>query len=317
MHRLIITLALFTTLAACNKIEPTVRLALIDWPGYESLAFAKSKNLYNNVNVKISRLPNNDAVTLALENNLIDVAALTINAATEMQSRSKAPLVIIVILDISSGADVIIANKNIKSISDLKNKRLGMEPSSLGAYFVARAIETKQDISLNQVTIVPASIENHYKIFTDNKVDAIATFEPQKSRILKTKGHVIFDSSQIPNQIFDVLIAKESFTKNNTQALTELINGHFKAIDLLRTQEKKTITEMASYEKISYTEFKNALAGIHIPGRKENKRLLKASNPGIKPTLTLMHKFLTEKRIIANNSQVIPKTTDEFISEKN
>lgn len=317
MHRLIISLSLFATLVACNKIESSVHVGLISWPGYESLVVAQANNLYDNVNVKISRLPNNNDVTLAFENNLVDVAALTINAATEMQSRSNEPILIIMILDISSGGDVIIADKNIKSITDLKNKRLGMEPSSLGAFFVAKAIESKQGISLNQIDIVPVSIENHYKIYTDNKVDAIATFEPQKSRILKQKGHVIFDSSQIPNQIFDVLITKESYAKKNPQALTELINGHFKAINLLRTQEKKTISEMASYEKISAIDFKNALSGIHIPTKNENIQLLKTNNPGIKPTIVLMHEFLKEKRIITNNSHALPQPTNEFISVSN
>ena len=192
-----------------------------------------------------------------------------------------------------------------------------MEPSSLGAYFVTKAIESKPGISLNQIEIIPTTIENHHQMFIEDKVDAIATFEPQKSLILKTKGHVIFDSTQIPNQIFDVLITKESFAKQNPLALTELVNGHFKAINLLKTKEKKTISEMAKFESITATEFKKSLSGIQIPDRSNNIKLLKSDSSKIQSSIVSMHNFLKNKLIINKNNNSLPQISSQFLSASN
>nr|WP_254446599.1 hypothetical protein [Dolichospermum sp. UHCC 0259] len=44
-------------------------------------------------------------------------------------------------MDISHGADVILGKPEIKDMKALKGKKVGVESSSLGAFFIARALE--------------------------------------------------------------------------------------------------------------------------------------------------------------------------------
>lgn len=305
---------LILILTGCgDQAEVSLRLAHHNWPGYEALSLAETRGLYKNFHIKTYRPSNNTGTILAFENNVVDVAAVTLSESIEIQSRSNEPVVIIAVLDVSHGGDVIIAGKDIKSVHDLKGKRLGMEPTALGAFFVSRALDSSPGFSLNQLNIVPVNVDHHLESFLTNKVDAVATYEPAKSQILKEKGHIIFDSTKIPNEIFDVLITKDSYAKNNPRALTELLNGYFRALDVLKTEPESAIAEMAEFEKIEADQYEKSLVGIHIPDRDENLKLLKGAEPQLAVILEKLSKFLKEKNIIDKKDNVLPKISSRFL----
>lgn len=315
-YLLLLTLLLVSLTGCNNKAEPTIRLAHTDWPGYEALSLAKNRSLYKNLDVKIYRPANNSQTERAFKNNIIDIAALTLINAIELQSQIKDPLTIIAVLDMSHGGDVIIAKKSITSIEELAGKKIGVMPSAFGAFFIASAIDSSKKLNVNQVQLVPLTIEKHYQMFTDNMVDAVATYEPTKSIILMEKGHVIFDSSHIPNQIVDVLVTRKSFAQKNPQALTKLLNGYFRAIDLLKHNPDSAISEMAGYENISGDKFKQGLAGIRIPNREENIKLLGGEYPPLLSTAKKINTFMQGNNIITNKSNVIPEISNHYLTAK-
>lgn len=315
LNSLKIVLATFIlSLPACqSETDLPLRLAHISWPGYESLSLAKTHGFYNDSEVKIFRSSNNAEVLRALQHDVIDVAAVTLNEAIEIQYRINEPITIIAVLDISHGADVIIANKDIKSVSDLKGKRLGMIPSAFGAFFVSRAIDPNPDISINQIYIVPINITDHKKLFLNKEIDAVATYEPAKSQILKVKGHVIFDSTNIPNQIFDVLITRRAYADKNPQKLIYLLNGHFKALQLLESESSEAISQMAKFENISPLEYKNSLNDIRIPDKEENIRLMTGMASTLVNATKMLQSFLQKKDIVDSNYNTLPDIDTKFI----
>lgn len=296
--------------------EPVIRLAHISWPGFEALSLAKSENLYKNVNVTNFRFSNNREVIRSFENDLIDVAAVTLTEAIEIQSRNEQRIMIIGVLDISNGGDVIIAKKSISSLNDLKNKRIAVEPSAFGIHFTSRALESSSDIKLTDLQIVPATADRHFDLFKTDKVDAVATYEPSKSRILNKKGHVIFDSKSIPNEIIDVLIVKQKFSENNAKPLRSLMSGYYKALSLIEEHPEKSIKTMASLEEISHEDFKKSLSGIRIPTILESKKLLSGNQPTLDLTIKTTYTFLLDKNVIPKNSYGTPIVTSDFIREK-
>lgn len=314
----ILFILLFSLSACNNEAAQKLRLAHISWPGYEALTFAKNRNFYKNLNVINYRPANNAQAVLAFKNNIVDVVALTLAHAIEAQSNSAEPLMIIAVLDISHGADVIIADNSIKTIRDLAGKRLGVEPSAFGAFFISRAVDTTApSISLNQIQIIPVNIDNHHKVMVNKKVDAIATYEPEKSKILEHGGHIIFDSTHIPNEIIDVLVTRASYAKKNPQKIFRLLDGYFKAVDMLKNQPSDVIAEMAKYEKISDEVFKLSLTGLHIPNREENKKLLSETGSVVRAGSKKLFAFMKRKKIISDSSLPIPKVSNRFIEKTN
>lgn len=308
---------LILALTGCgNQAESSLRLALHNWPGYEALSLAKTRGLYKNVDITTYRTSNSSETILAFENDIVDVASVTLVESIEIQSRNDEAIMIFAVLDTSHGGDVIIAKKEIKSISDLKGKRVGMVPTALGAYFLSRAIESAADFSLNQINVIPVTVDHHLEMFLADKVDAVVTYEPAKSQILEQRGHIVFDSTFIPNEIIDVLVTKISFAEKNPRALTELLNGYFKALDTLKIDHESAVKEMAVFEKIEPGQFEKSLSGIRIPDRNENMSLMGGANPKLTFFAKKTHAFLKKNNIIKKGNDRLPLINGMFLSSQ-
>lgn len=145
-------------------------------------------------------------------------------------------------------------------MKDLKGKRIGVENSALGAYMLSRALE-RAGLTYRDIKIVPLEIDEHYRAFIKNKVDAVVTFEPVKSKLLRRGGRIIFDSSQIPNEIVDVLVVEEVYIKKYPDVVQEVVKGWFKALKFWEGNPDKAITVMAKREGLTPEQLKMPLTG--------------------------------------------------------
>ena len=313
-------LCLIFLVPACDNFsnQPTLRIAHNTWTGYESIPLAISEKMFKGVDVVNYRVNSATEVIRAFEQGIVDVAAVTLDEAILIQSKQREPIQIITVMDISHGGDAIIAKRNIASIRDLKNKRVGLESTALGAFFISRALETDAEISIEHLNIIPVLYNQHFSSFMSDKVDAIVTFEPVKSRILKNKGHVLFDSTAIKNEIVDVLIIKQATAEKKSEQIEALVSGYFKTLEFINIHKDKAMLKMANFQDISISDFKIALSGLRIPDREENHLLLSGRSPPLMDTINKLQKFMLKNKIINKpidaasliNNQFLPKQDD-------
>ena len=301
----LISLLLLSMIGCDNQSGHPLRIAHNNWPGYESLPLAESEQLYQGVNVITHRLDSATEVIRAFKQDVVDVAAVTLDEALLLQSKIEDEIQIIAVMDISHGADAILARKTIASMAELKGKKVGVESTALGAFFISRATDLTPGLSLKELKIIPVTYSHHHEAFLANEVDAIVTFEPVKSMILKSSAHVIFDSTSIPNEIVDILITRRQFAESNSKALKALVAGHFKALKYIEHNSKDALTKMAKFEKIGIDEFEKSLSGLKIPNKKENHILLDSQSPLLKKTIKKLHLFLVKNKIINNKMATI------------
>lgn len=315
LFHLIIFCGLLLITSSCDKSDttPSLRVAHNSWPGYEALPLAESENLFKNVRVTNYRVASATEVIRAFEQDIVDVAAVTLDEAIVFQNRSKEAVYIIAVIDISHGADVIIATKEISSLRDLEGKRVGVEATALGAFFLTRAIESETTLTLSQLKVIPLLYGQHYSAFMANDVDAVVTFEPVKSKILQNKGHVIYDSTSIKNEIIDVLITKKNIVDNKKEELKELIRGYFKSHKFIKENPAKAYAKMADFEEVSIANFKKSLEGLRIPGKEENLMLLSGSTPALNISIDKLNAFLIRRKIINSGKEQPIFITDEFL----
>src|SRR6185436_4054176 len=140
-----------------------------------------------------------------------------------------ADLKIVLVLDFSNGADVVMAKPDIGSLQELRGRRIGYETTPFGAYMLTRSLE-HAGLRLDEVKMVSVELDQHEKAFRAGEVDAIVTSEPSRSRLLATGAKLLFDSSKIPSEVTDVLVARESYLKSNPEAVEALLRGWFKAL---------------------------------------------------------------------------------------
>ena len=315
LRQLLICCLLVASVACDTSTHQPLRIAHNSWPGYEPLPLGEMEDLYVGVDVINFRVGSATEAIRAFEQDIVDVVAVTLDEAIAYQSRCKDPVYIIAILDISHGGDVIIAKKNIDSIDDLKGKHVGLESTALGAFFIYRAVDFAPELSMEQLKVKPILYDQHFSAFMSGDVDAIVTFEPVKSKILKNKGHVIFDSTVIENEIIDVLITKRSTAEKKSTEIKGLVAGYFKALELIKNKPDESISKMAGFEGVSKSEFNKSLSGIRVPDKAENHKLLSGKSPELITTINKLQDFLKKNKIITNNIDATAMITSKYLPE--
>ena len=283
LTRFLLCLLMLLLLPGCSDSPaPALRLGTNVWPGYEPLYLARQQGALNKDKVHLVEFSSSSQVIQAYRNNLIDAAALTLDEVL-LLLESGERLKIILVMDISTGGDVIIGQSNINTFSEIMGKRVGVENNALGAYVITRALETA-NLAKDSITIVPLDINEQENAFLQKKVDAVVTFEPVRSKLLKSGGRLLFDSRQLPGEIVDVLVVRADYLSQHSEVTNYLTNGWYQALAAMKAQPKKTAEILGRRMRLGVDETLAAYEGLSLPDQKENQRLL-AQQP--KPALLL------------------------------
>mgnify|MGYP006300505797 CR=1 FL=1 len=141
------------------------------WTGYEPLFLADELGLFedNLANVQILRFDNEEEVIQNFREHKINAAALTLDMLIIL-SQTGFPCNAVLIIDYSMGGDMIIGNKEIHGISDLKDKTIGLEKLYINEYFLARAL-AENNIRTNDIKLKYITLDKQLESLEKNQVD--------------------------------------------------------------------------------------------------------------------------------------------------
>ncbi len=269
------TFVLFCVLlgAGCSQNgEPTLRIGTNVWPGYEPLYLARQLGYLDSNRIRLIEYTSTSQVLKAYRNGLIDAAAVTLDEAISLQAAGEDVRVVLV-MDVSNGADALVARADIQRLEDLEGQRIGVEHSAVGAYLISRVIE-KAALNQSKLKIVPLEVNRHMRAFLDGQVDAVVTFEPTLSRLIEAGGQVLFDSSQIPGEIVDVLIVRAHHLAQYGGQLDYLQNVWFEVISQIRQSPQAHLANLNSRLRLEEKDASAAFDAIRFPDRVDNQRML-------------------------------------------
>ncbi|MGL5034989.1 MAG: ABC transporter substrate-binding protein, partial [Microcystaceae cyanobacterium] len=176
-----LTLAIALTNCTSPPTGP-LRIGSNLWPGYETLYLARRLGYYDQKPIQLVDYPSGTEEVRAYRNGDIEGAGLSIDQALVLAATQE-NIRIIAVMDISEGSDVILGKPEIKDIKALKGKRVGVEATALGAFFLARALE-KNGMTPQDVKIVSLELTEHERAYKEGKVDAVVTFGPASAKLL-------------------------------------------------------------------------------------------------------------------------------------
>lgn len=298
MNRLIILTLLISTIffGGCEKPvkDSVLKVGIWSWPGFEPLVLAAEKGFFQgDTHVRLIRFSTPIESSRALRNGLVDVAVFTVDEVFNYDQARNAPKIFMV-LDISNGADAIVANKSIKSLEDLKGKTLATEGSALGHYIINRSLDFSKNIKLSDIKLTTVQVGDQPEAFKEGLFDAAVTYEPSKSLLISEGAHVLFDSSQIQNEIIDVLVTDNETIKTRSNDLKVLADGWFRALDYINKNHSKAMKELASIEGVPVKDFTHSFTGIKIATKEDNIKMLKKNGSLIVP-MKKLSKLMQEK----------------------
>ncbi len=156
----------------------------------------------------------------------------------------------LIIGDSSNGNDVVIS-KEAKSIKDLKGTNINLVELSISHYLLARGLE-KNGLSEKDITIINTSDADMVSAYTTADVSTVVTWKPQVSEIMKMpKANNLFNSSNIPGEILDLLVVNTQTLKDNPNFGKALVGAWYEMMSLMteksqKTKDAKTIMANAS-----------------------------------------------------------------------
>jgi NitT/TauT family transport system substrate-binding protein len=275
------------------------------WPGYEPLYLARDLDYLSDSEVRLVEYSSSSQVIRAFRNGAIDAAALTLDEVLRLSQDGFAPRVVLV-MDISDGGDVIIGPSHCNNLNDLKQQRVGVENTALGAYILSRAL-TMAGMTEQDIIAVPLEANEHEGAFLAADVDAVVTFEPARSRLLKQGNKVLFDSSRIPGEIVDVLVIRDQYLNSTSTKLNYLVRQWFRALEYFQSQQHDAARRIAKRLQLTPEEVLDSYAGLRLPDQQENRRLLLAGDnaePELLASARLLDRVMREHGLLQKSVAV-------------
>jgi len=308
----IITGILAIALTNCTPQSSSVlRIGTNLWPGYETLYLAEDLGYYDNQPIKLVDYPSGTEEVTAYRHGEIEGAGLSMDQALSIAATQE-NIKIITLMDVSHGADVILGQPEITNMKALKGKRVGLEPTALGAFFIALALE-KNGMSIQDIKIISLEPLEHEKAYKHREVDAIVTFGPPVSKILESGAKLLFDSSQIPGAIVDVIAVSNDAIANSSKALQALIDGRFRALKYLENNPQEAASRIAKRTKVTPEAILNAFKGIHQLNLEQNQKLFNEKNSSLLNGMKKQVNIMVDKKILPKVVEITTLLDDRFI----
>jgi NitT/TauT family transport system substrate-binding protein len=299
-----------TMVSSCTQTqEPPLRIGTNTWPGYEPLYLARSLGYYKDTQVNLVEMTSASEVIHALRNGNLEGATLTLDESLTLLA-DDIDLEIILVMDFSNGADVMLVKPHIENLSKLKGKNIATEYTAVGALMLDGAL-TAADMSVSDVKVVSCLYDNHLNCYRDN--DAVITFEPIRTKLLSLGAKQLFDSSMIPGRIVDVLVIHKETVKNHSQALKDLVDGYFKARQYLVTDPKEASKSMALRQNISPDEVLASFYGVTLPTLEENHNLLNSKSAQLISTAETLVSHMVKQKLLRKTIDVNHIINSKFL----
>lgn len=290
-------LLVMTMLSGCEPAaEAPLRLGTHPWPGYESLHLAESLGYFDQSTIRNVALANASQCAFALRSGTVDAATLTLDEMLSLV-QDDIDLRVILVMDISHGADVVVAHPSVKNLQGLRGKKIAVENGAVGAVMLDATLEAA-GLKIDDVQLISSTINEHVNAYRTGKAEVVVTFEPMRSELLKLGAHILFDSSKIPGRIVDVLVVRTAVINKHRNALKKLVAAHFKALQYQAQQPQDAAKRIAPFLGVDVADVLPQYDGLKLPDLLENHALLSGNIPGLKTQAANLADLLYRRKLL-------------------
>jgi NitT/TauT family transport system substrate-binding protein len=186
-----------------------------------------------------------------------------------------ADLQVVLTNDISSGNDQIIAAPGIRSVADLKGKKVAAEQGTVDHYLLLLGMK-KARMAEKDITFVPLETGAAAAAFVAGKVDAVGVFAPFTTQALKRPGSTtLFSSKDFPGAISDHLVCNRAFVAKNPEKIQKIVNAWFATQRDIKANPAPALAILAKRAGVSEAEYRAYDAGTTIYTLEQNRQVVK------------------------------------------
>jgi NitT/TauT family transport system substrate-binding protein len=293
-------LAYFTQGAAA---QTKIVIGMSGWTGFAPLTLADRAGIFkkNGLDVEIKMIPQKDR-HLALASKSIQCAATTVETHVSWNTNG-VPIVQIVQLDKSYGADGIAVRGDIKSFADLKGKTVAVDAPGTAGYFTLAWLLSKNGMSVKDVKTVTMAAQPAAQSFVTGQNDAAVTYEPYLSTVRDNPaaGKILATTLDFPH-IQDTLGCAPDFLKANPAAAKALVDSYFQALEMIKADTAKSNEIMGGAVKQSGEAFAKSSSYLRWQDKAANQKFFAGE----------LETFMKEAAVILQEAGVIRKQPDNW-----
>jgi NitT/TauT family transport system substrate-binding protein len=297
-----IVLAAQTSLFAQQKPSFTVGWSVyVGWDPYYYMAksgiLRKWADKYG-INIRVQRFDYAPSLDAFVAKN-IDACAMTNMEALDMPAAAGVDTTALVVGDYSNGNDAVMVRQNL-GLAQIPGKQVLLVEKTVSQYLFERAMVMNGLANqIKQVRYINTSDSDIAAAFlTDARKPVVVTWKPLVSQIAKAKDvKVIFNSSQIPGEILDLLVVRTEVLNRadgSGQKFAKAIAGAWYEVMGLMTAPgpaaDKVLTGIAEASQDSLASYREQLATTHMFYTPQSAVEL-VSSPDLKKTMDLVRQF--------------------------
>ncbi|WP_050025954.1 ABC transporter substrate-binding protein [Verrucomicrobium sp. BvORR034] len=296
-----------------EEIRP-LKVAIGIWPGSETFVYARETGLLPREEVQLVEMSWSSATKVAFANRVVDAAVVSLDEVLRLlESRNDVRVVMVV--GFSQGGDALLARTGVKSLAELRGRRIGAELNSVGSFVLSTALEDAgmPEGSLDPVAMNLAEMETAYMA---GELDAVVTGEPWTTR-LKAKGAVeLFSSRHMNRDVCRVLVVREEILVERPDDIVRLVSAHFQARPLLQSGgDAKALKIIKRRLGVSDEDYKVVMSNMEMPDAGENLRMLGGELPTLRSLANSVAKKMVRQRLLAASPKAEDWMTAEFLKE--
>ena len=254
--------------ATAQVEEPdTIRCVFPFWFGFAPVHVASNLGYFEEEGLTVTTAFDNDRANVlpAMERGDLECTMRTIG---EHMSRPLTPdsnSTVIGTIDVSVGADGVVAAPDINSVEDLVGKVFAGEINHPGTVMTQFALN-EAGYSIDDVEMRLINTDDSSAVFEDPDVAAVATWEPMMSNIVdstaKSGSKILLSSANFEGLITDVIIVQSEDLTANPEKYQKFLRGIYRAVDLYNEDPDAFLAAAAPAYDVTPEEMAADLGGV-------------------------------------------------------
>jgi NitT/TauT family transport system substrate-binding protein len=276
-------------IAGGTRLKRPIKVAIVLWGGYAGGIMANGGMLPNpdstfsrdfGVQVELLQIDDfdksRDAFRAGGDRGGVDIMWSTVDAyALEYGGLSKLDPKAIMQYDWSRGGDAIAVDASIKSVADLRGKRLACAEATPSHYF-ALYVLTQGGLTNRDVNwVFTSSAVDAANVFKAGKVEAAVSWSPDVYVAARERegGHILASTKEATNLIADIFVARGDFLQQHPEDARRFVAGWLRGVDMVRKNpDRAAVLLQKSLTGVNtLDDAKAMLEDVKLPDYAENR----------------------------------------------
>lgn len=275
-----ISVAIFIAIAikACSFNNETAlktfKVGLNSWPGYQVALYAQESGIFrkHGLDVEFIRFLNQQDNIRATMRGSQDASFVPLPEVMQVDSSEEKP-VFVMVVDISAGSDGIAARPEIKSVKDLKGKKVSAKLSTVSHLVLLEALKANQ-MNPEDVEIVDVINERGIKLLKDGSVSASTLWEPAMAKTAKeVDGKVIYTTADVDSVVIDGFATRASLINTKQNELVGFMEAWFEVMQAIETKPQEVFASVAQQLNMTPAGFTEDYQGLKKGDLAMNRRM--------------------------------------------